>query len=125
MDEKMKETLKMIGIVLGIGVVISGVAYLFYKMATDQKVPTDTAPSVEPEPVILPLRNYTATEVKQMQSWLYSEGIKSQNQLILDSIMKTGGIDGVMGRGFNAALAEAIRAGIVNSLSDLYRQAVN
>jgi hypothetical protein len=60
-----------------------------------------------------------------MQSWLYSEGIKAQNQLILDSIMKTGGIDGVMGKGFNAALAEAIRAGIVDSLSDLYQRAVN
>jgi hypothetical protein len=125
MEPKMKETLKMIGVILGIGAVISAVAYLLYKLTTTTtQEQNPIIPEQQPEQP-LPSKGYTATEVKQMQSWLYSEGVKSKNQLISDSIMKTGGIDGVMGKGFNKALAEAIRVGMVDNLSHLHELAVH
>ena len=64
--------------------------------------------------------NFTKDEIKQMQQWLLNLGYFGQNQVIIQAINGSGGIDGVIGSGFNKALNEAIRLGWVKDLKELY-----
>lgn len=63
---------------------------------------------------------YTADEIKKMQTYMIVRANMLQNHVILDAIYSTGGIDGKIGSGFNKALKEAIRVGVVKDLKDLY-----
>lgn len=56
---------------------------------------------------------------KRMQQLLLTLGINYNNHLIIDAIRLTGGIDGIKGDGFNAALQEAIDKGYIESYEDL------
>ena len=58
-------------------------------------------------------------KVKRMQRLLLNLGVKHNNNFIIDAINLTGGIDGKIGDGFNAALNEAIERGYVKSFYDL------
>lgn len=59
------------------------------------------------------------TLIEKMQSYLLNLGMTHNNQVIIDSIRLTGGIDGIAGDGFETALAEAIDKGFISSLEDL------
>ncbi|MFN5983224.1 MAG: hypothetical protein ACK479_07155 [Fluviicola sp.] len=48
-----------------------------------------------------------------------------KNKTIIEAIEKSGGIDGKIGKGFNTALNEAVKIGIVSSIEDLYNKSVN
>ena len=58
-------------------------------------------------------------QIKKMQTWLLNIGVNNNNNEIIDAIRLTGGIDGIMGDGFNLALNVAIENGYVESLDDL------
>lgn len=58
-------------------------------------------------------------QIKKMQALLLNIGINNNNNEIIDAIQLTGGIDGIMGDGFNLALSVAIENGYIESLDDL------
>lgn len=70
-------------------------------------------------------RTFSKAEIEKMQSYLFNMGAMAMNELIVSSIRDSGGIDGKIGNGFKTALSEAIRINIVDSLDDLYTQAMN
>lgn len=64
-------------------------------------------------------------QIKKMQSYLLNLGRSNNNNTIIDAIQLTGGIDGIMGPGFNLALNEAIDKGYVDSLEYLRSRVSN
>lgn len=69
-------------------------------------------------------RTFSKAEIEKMQSYLLNVGAMALNEVIVSSIRNTGGIDGKIGTGFKTAYNEAIRAGYIKSLDDLYTQAM-
>lgn len=69
-------------------------------------------------------RTFAKNEIEQMQSFLFNMGAMALNDLIVNSIRDSGGIDGKIGNGFKTAYNEAIRIGIINNLDDLYTRAM-
>lgn len=65
---------------------------------------------------------YSKREVEHMQAWLLETAANNGNHRIIDRIITSGGIDGVMGRGFRSALDEAITEGFVTDVADLHRK---
>lgn len=70
-------------------------------------------------------RTFSHTEIVKMQSFLFNIGAMAMNETIVSAIRDSGGFDGKIGNGFKTAYNEAIRTGIINSLDDLYTQAMN
>ncbi|MFN6077435.1 MAG: hypothetical protein ACK46Y_17910 [Fluviicola sp.] len=68
---------------------------------------------------------YEKQEIMRMQSWLVAKALSMKNKTIIEAIEKSGGIDGKIGKGFNTALNEAVKIGIVSSIEDLYNKSVN
>lgn len=65
-------------------------------------------------------KSYTKAEIENMQAWLLETAGTECNHRIIDLIMTTGGIDGIIGKGFRGALDEAISHGYVKDLVDLF-----
>lgn len=66
---------------------------------------------------------YSKGEIENMQATLLELAAQNCDHQIIDFIMSTGGIDGVMGRGFRSALNAAIHGGYVLDLKDLFNKA--
>ncbi len=66
--------------------------------------------------------SYTKDEIKGMQNWLMVRAINANNQVIIQAIETTGGIDGKIGAGFRTAEAEAIRIGLIKDRASLYEK---
>lgn len=119
----MEARTKKIWAIVGISaatLTILGVGFFLWR----RKKRKEEREQIPPEPVrSSPSQSntYTSEEVKNMQAWLLATGIKNENQLIVETINNTGGIDGIMGNGFRTALTEAIQKGYIESLNDLYK----
>lgn len=112
-----KKVWKIVGISLGILALIgTGLYFLLRK-----KEENNTQYMPEPERVASPSGQYSPEEIKNMQAWLLSEGIRNENQIITHAINSTGGIDGKIGNGFQTALSEAMKQGYIDSLNALYK----
>lgn len=140
MTVKEKKVVKIVGLSLGGAIILTVIIILIVKQvqkSRDAKAVEDLGSS---SPKIntgsnssgysssstssLNGRTFSKTEIEKMQSYLFNMGAMAMNELIVSSIRDSGGIDGKIGNGFKTALSEAIRINIVNSLDDLYTQAM-
>jgi len=64
-------------------------------------------------------KGFTTDQIKQMQSYLLEIGKYYNNQVIIDSIQLTGGIDGNLGEGFETAIIEARDKGYLVGYEDV------
>lgn len=64
-------------------------------------------------------KGFSTEQIKTMQQYLLQLGYQYNNQYIIDSIELTGGIDGVMGAGFHAAIIEARDKGYLSGYEDV------
>ena len=125
MTDQSKQIVKSVVVSMGIVLVVISIAVIIYKKTrkdgddTDQTNPfakDDQKDFIEVD------QNYTKTEIEQMQAWLFSKGTLEKNETIVTAIRDTGGIDGIMEKGFSKALQEAIKKGYVKDLNDLYKK---
>ncbi len=120
-----KRIVLIISILLGIGIIVTSIV-LYIKLGkdneqTDNLVSDDYHPRT-PKTV---QTKYSEQEIIRMQSWMVARGLTLKNQIIIDAIEQSGGIDGKIGKGFNTALNEVIKMGLVSSIEDLYTKSVN
>lgn len=120
MTAKTKKVIKIVGISSAILLIIGTGIYIYYR-STHQTDDNDEN-LYDSIPKSSNSSSYSSDEIINMQAWLLSIAIKNDNQLIIDAIQTTGGVDGYIGTGFNTALAEAIKQGYVTSLNDLYHK---
>ncbi len=138
MTTEKKKVWKTIAIVVGALLIASAIGYGIYKWSTDDE-PEDDEKQSDPEPKTTPSsstprsystptydnKGYTTEQVEKMQTWLIRMAAFKNSPAILRAIQETGGVDGRMGTGFNAALTEAIRLGWVSGLTDLYIKSIS
>ena len=115
----------IIGILVGIGIIITSIV-LYRKLGNKEDETEDYEPtySGSSSPKIIEPK-YEQQEIMRMQSWLVAKALSMKNKTIIEAIEKSGGIDGKIGKGFNTALNEAVKIGIVSSIEDLYNKSVN
>ena len=115
----------IIGILVGIGIIVTSII-LYRKLGNKEDETEDYEPtySGSSSPKIIEPK-YEQQEIMRMQSWLVAKALSMKNKIIIESIEKSGGIDGKIGKGFNTALNEAVKIGIVSSIEDLYNKSVN
>jgi len=111
------KALKITGLIL----LMSGVSFLIYKLATRDQNQGDDNPYVKGKSVAS--KKYSKSEIENMQMWLMDQALTYGNVKIENRINETDGIDGKIGPGFYDALEEAIKVGWVKSLKDLYSKA--
>lgn len=119
--------LKITGIVLGASALVVGGILLYRKFKrdddfTDYQPPGTSGSGLQNSSTT---SGYSSSEIKGMQTWLIRKATAERNNVILEAIRTTGGIDGIIGPGFNTALREAIAKGYVQSLKDLYNQSIS
>lgn len=125
--------LKITGIVLGAGALVVGGILIYRKFFKKDEIDYSDPQSYAPPSSgssgtgtsYSQSSSYTKSEVKAMQTWLIKTATFKRNDTILEAIRTTGGIDGIMGSGFQTALREAIAKGYVYSLDDLYYRSQN
>lgn len=130
MTPESKKTLKRIALIGGILLVVGGIGLLIYlnwkKNKEDEDSDTETPKNSTGKTTtivkVVPSQ-YSVSEIKKMQNYLYLRATMMPNSYIIKRINDTGGIDGKMGNGFNDALKEAIRVNIVKDLNDLLTKA--
>lgn len=140
MSEKTKKAWKIVGIVAGVLLLIGGtVGFFVWRNRNKDGDESDENPYVTKNTTSgassstssssgsgsSSSQSYSKEEIKKMQSWLLSRGIFHFNTTVINAIQSTGGIDGVIGPGFNKALAEAIKQGWVMGMLDLYNKAIS
>ena len=116
-----------IALIVGIMLLLGAIAFLIVKLVQAQREARE-----EDEPIApiapkapgqvasaAPVQNHGSELIKKMQSYLLNVGIINNNNEIIDAIRLTGGIDGIRGNGFDAALRMAIEKGYVKSYDDL------
>ena len=115
----------IIGILVGIGIIVTSIV-LYRKLGNKEDETEDYEPtySGSSSPKIIEPK-YEQQEIMRMQSWLVAKALSMKNKTIIEAIEKSGGIDGKIGKGFNTALNEAVKIGIVSSIEDLYNKSVN
>ena len=115
----------IIGILVGIGIIVTSII-LYRKLGNKEDETEDYEPnySGSSSPKIIEPK-YEQQEIMRMQSWLVAKALSMKNKTIIEAIEKSGGIDGKIGKGFNTALNEAVKIGIVSSIEDLYNKSVN
>lgn len=115
----------IIGILVGIGIIVTSIV-LYRKLGNKADESEDFEPSYNPSssPKIIQPK-YEQQEIMRMQSWLVAKALTMKNKTIIEAIEKSGGIDGKIGKGFNTALNEAVKMGIVSSIEDLYSKSIN
>ena len=125
MTARSKKIWKIVGVCTGVLLLIGAGAFFYYKSTKSQqeedenpflpsKSPTGSSPKTGTAGL------YSKSEIENMQSWLLSTGISNSNQVIIDAINTTGGVDGKIGNGFWTALTEAKKEGYVENLEELY-----
>ena len=132
MTPENKRILKIVGISVGIALVLTAISIGLYKYfhRNDENIETESdEPSQnnynQSKPQVVNYYNsgFSKDQIEQMQSWLVKIGSLWHNDLIVRAIRDSGGIDGVIGNGFNTALKEAIRVNYVTDIQDLYNKA--
>lgn len=115
----------IIGILVGIGIIVTSII-LYRKLGNKEDETEDYEPSYNgsSSPKIIEPK-YEKQEIMRMQSWLVAKALSMKNNTIIKAIEESGGIDGKIGKGFNTALNEAVKIGIVSSIEDLYNKSVN
>jgi hypothetical protein len=140
MTVKEKKVVKIVGLSLGGAIILTVIIILIVKQVQKSRDAKSVEDLGSSSPKIntgsnssgysssstssLNGRTFSKTEIEKMQSYLFNMGAMAMNELIVSSIRDSGGIDGKIGNGFKTALSEAIRINIVNSLDDLYTQAM-
>lgn len=143
MTAENKKTIKILAISVGIILVVTVVAVLIIQHINSDKDTKDKdEPSRDPDTVpkttatssgaasssgslnTFQGRTFAKADIEKMQSFLFNMGAMAMNDLIVNTIRNSGGIDGKIGNGFKTAYDEAIRIGIIKSLDDLYTQAM-
>lgn len=66
---------------------------------------------------------YTKIEIENMQTRLLELASENSNHKMIEFIISTGGVDGIIGKGFRSALNEAIENKYVLDLKDLFNKA--
>ncbi|ASS50146.1 MAG: hypothetical protein A3D31_11300 [Candidatus Fluviicola riflensis] len=131
MTPETKKTLKAIALTAGIILVVGGIGLLIYlnwkknkedDEDSDAETQKNSAGKTTTIVKVVP-SNYSVSEIKKMQNYLYLRATMMPNSYIIKRLTDTGGIDGKMGDGFNDALKEAIRVNIVKDLNDLLTKA--
>lgn len=114
-----------VGLALILGVGIYGVVKFINR---DKDTTGTTDPYLVPNPAtsgggsnsaIADNKGFTTEQIKTMQTYLLQLGYQYNNRYIIDSIELTGGIDGVMGEGFKAAIIEARDKGYLTGYEDV------
>lgn len=115
----------IIGILVGVGIIVTSIV-LYRKLGNKEDETEDFEPSYSgsSSPKIIQPK-YEQQEIMRMQSWLVAKALSMKNKAIIEAIEESGGIDGKIGNGFNTALNEAVKIGIVSSIEDLYNKSVN
>jgi len=117
------KALKITGLIL----LLAAVSILIYKLATRGENQDGDNPYVKGKSKGkfsgVSSKNYSKTEIENMQLWLMDQAIAFGNSKVENRINETDGIDGKIGPGFRDALEEAIRVGWVKSIEDLYKKA--
>lgn len=140
MTVKEKKVVKIVGLSLGGAIILTVIIILIVKQVQKSRDAKSVEDSGSNSPRIntgsntsgysssstssFNGRTFSKTEIEKMQSYLFNMGAMAMNELIVSSIRDSGGIDGKIGNGFKTALSEAIRINIVDSLDDLYTQAM-
>lgn len=127
MTPEKKQVVKAITITVGIALIIAAIVIVVVvrRKKAQEEEPMDYEPHYSPAKSggsSSTSSRYTKQEVEHMQSYLFNMGAMAQNEYIVRRIRETGGIDGLIGDGFNDALKEAIKIGLVSSLNDLYER---
>ncbi|MFN6084347.1 MAG: hypothetical protein ACK476_05405 [Fluviicola sp.] len=120
-----KKIIIIIGILVGIGIIVTSIV-LYRKLGNKEDETEDFEPTYRgsSSPKIIEPK-YEQQEIMRMHSWLVAKALSMKNKTIIEAIEKSGGIDGKIGKGFNTALNEAVKIGIVSSIEDLYNKSVN
>lgn len=115
----------IIGILVGVGIIVTSIV-LYRKLGNKEDETEDFEPSYSgsSSPKIIQPK-YEQQEIMRMQSWLVAKALSMKNKAIIEAIEESGGIDGKIGKGFNTALNEAVKIGIITSIEDLYNKSVN
>ena len=131
MTEQGKKILKGVGITVGILLILGIGVMIYIKSTKKDEGDEDENPYAKPRQ---PSGNtgsntgptnsssYTVNQIKQMQNWLIVIGTKVDNQVIVNAIVDSGGIDGKIGPGFRKAEAEGIRVGLFDSRARLFER---
>lgn len=112
---------------VGVSVLIgSAIALLIFKLKKRNQVKQSLGLVLPPNSSTIgrdyPKNENTALHNKRMQLHLLNLGKAHNNKTIMDAILLSGGIDGILGAGFNTALGEAIERGYLMSFEDLSSQ---
>ena len=127
MNEKQNLGAK-IALIAGIVILLGAITFLIVKLVqAKREAKEEEELAVAPRAVSPPsqqssqaqVQNSGSELIKKMQSYLLNVGIINNNNEIIDAIRLTGGVDGIRGDGFNAALQMAIEKGYVKSYDDL------
>jgi hypothetical protein len=131
MEAQTKKILKGVGITVGI-LLIVGIGVMIYIKSTKKgDGDEDENPYTKPRQPngntgstsgSINAVSYTINQIKGMQNWLMIRAINANNQVIIQAIENTGGIDGVIGSGFRKAEAEAIRIGLIRDRAQLFER---
>lgn len=126
MTPEKKQVVKVVALTAGIALIIAAIVIIIVvrKKKAQEEDPMPYQPNYSPSKASSSASSprYTTQEVERMQSYLFNMGAMAMNEYIVKRIRETGGIDGVIGDGFNDALKEAIKIGLVSSLNDLYEK---
>ncbi len=124
MDERKKKIAKIVILIVLLASLIGLGAYIAAKLLKQKKEDSESEDLEIALSNASPLngqaqQSAAIEQIKKMQALLLNIGINYNNNQIIDAIQLTGGIDGIMGDGFNLALNVAIENGYVESLDDL------
>ena len=124
MDERKKKIAKIVILIVLLASLIGLGVYIAAKLLKQKKEDSESEDLEIALSNASPLNGQTQQsaaieQIKKMQALLLNIGINYNNNQIIDAIQLTGGIDGIMGDGFNLALNVAIENGYVESLDDL------
>lgn len=124
MTPETKKVVKTIAVSMGVILIVVSIVVIIYKKTKggDESEDTFNPFARNTEPIEIDESKYSRDEIERMQSWLIAKATEEQNNLIIDAIRDTGGIDGDIGEGFVKAINEAIRKGYVKDLEDLYKK---
>lgn len=129
MTTKSKKILKGVGITVVILLILGLGVMIYFKSTKSGDEDNDDNPYTKPRNTSSGSGSgsgstsvYTKDEIKGMQNWLMIRAMNADNQVIIQAIESTGGIDGIIGSGFRKAEAEAIRIGLIKDRASLYEK---
>jgi len=130
--EKKQNIGRIVALIAGIVIVLGGIITGIVIHAKRNKEAEEGEPIIDLDAAMSEVENsgavttdnmgFTTEQIKTMQTYLLQVGIQHNNQYIIDAIQLTGGIDGVMGSGFHAAVQEAKDKGYLDGYEDILRR---